>query len=209
MKFPFRAWPWLAVSAGSALLLVLLVIGLLLQGRGAPGAPALTVEGVPGGSSFAPGFGRLDDLVPFSGGAAPVAEAVVPTEHAPEFRDSDWVKAQKPDAWTIQVMAAREEEAVKRFLAGREDRGDFAYFVFPQEGSTWYVVTLGSYPTRELADGIAASKGLEPGAGGTFPRRLSVYQEALQPAPAPEATPATGPDAAAPAPAPAPVPTTP
>lgn len=198
-----RGWPWLAVSASCAGLLVVLVLGLVLHGRGTPGAPALTVEGVvPGGSTFAPGFGRLDDLVPFAGGAAPVSEEVVPVEHAPEYRDADWVKAQSPEAFTIQAMAAREEEAVKRFLAEREDRTDFAYFIYPQDGSNWYVVTLGSYPSRELAEGIAISKGLA-GEGKAFPRRFGVYQDALRPAPAPEAPPESEP-AAAPAPVPTP-----
>lgn len=183
-----RAWPWLAVAVICAGLLVALVVALAVQGRAKPPVAALTVAGVPEGESrFPADFGRLDDLVPFAGGAAPVAEIVVATEHAPEFRGADWVAAQDPEAWTLQAMAAREEEAVKRFLAGREDRADFAYFVFPLDGSDWYVVTLGSFPSRELAEGIAVSKGLAGGGGQqAFPRRLGIYQEALRPAvPAP------------------------
>lgn len=182
-----RAWSWLAVAAGCAGLLVVFVVALAVQGRDKPPAAALAVAGTPEGESrFPADFGRLDDLVPFAGGAAPVAEVVVAIEHAPEFRGADWVAAQNPEAWTIQAMAARDEEAVKRFLAGREDRADFAYFVFPLEGSDWFVVTLGSFPSRELAEGIAASKGLGGEAGQAFPRRLGVYQEALRPAvPAP------------------------
>lgn len=189
-----RAWPWLAVSIICAGLLAVLVVALAVQGRGKPPAAALMVAGAPEESRFPADFGRLDDLVPFAGGAAPVAEVVVAEEHAPEFRGADWVAAQNPEAWTIQAMAAREEEAVKRFLAGREDRADFSYFVFPLDGSDWYVVTLGSFSSRELAEGIAASKGLAAGEGQAFPRRLGIYQEALRPAvpapsPAPQAPP--------------------
>ncbi|MCC2638767.1 MAG: hypothetical protein K0Q68_2486 [Moraxellaceae bacterium] len=192
-----RAWSWLAVAAGCAGLLVVLVVAVAVQGRDKPPAAALAVAGAPEGESrFPADFGRLDDLVPFAGGAAPVAEVVVAIEHAPEFRSADWVAAQNPEAWTIQAMAARDEEAVKRFLAGREDRADFSYFVFPLEGSDWFVVTLGSFPSRELAEGIAASKGLGGGGGQAFPRRLGVYQEALRPAmpaPSPAAEPAAPP----------------
>lgn len=207
MKLP-RGWPYLAVAGGSGALLLALVLVLVLQWKSDAPAPAVTVAGVPGSSTFPPGFGRLDDLVPFAGGVAPVPEAVVAVAHAPEFRGADWVAAQSPESWTIQVMAARDEEAVKRFLADREDRVDFSYFVFPQDGSEWFVVTLGSFATRELAEGVAASKGLGTGEGRAFARRLGTYQEALRAAaeaaaapaaPAPEA--ALAPDAAAPAPA--------
>lgn len=212
MNLP-RGGPYLAVAGTSAALLLVLVLVLVLQWKDDPAAPALTVSGVPGSSTFPPGFGQLDDLVPFAGGVAPVAEAVVSVEHAPEFRATDWVERQNPESWTIQVMAAREEEAVKRFLADREDRVDFNYFVFPQDGSEWFVVTLGNFASRELAEGVAASKGLGTGEGRAFARRLGTYQDALRaaaaPAPAPAAVPvepaaaAPEPSAALPAPAPA------
>lgn len=195
-----KGWPWLAVSAGSAALLAVLVVGLVVHGRETPGEPALTVEGVTAGTTFAPGFGRLDDLVPFSGGVAPVAEVVVPEAHVAEYRDAAWVKSQNPESFTLQVMAAREEGAVKRFLADRTDRGEFNYFVYPQDGSNWFVVTMGNFPTRELAEGVASSKEWGAGGGKAFARRFGVYQEALKPAPAPVPEPA--PEAPAPVPAP-------
>jgi hypothetical protein len=201
-----RDWPYLAIAGASAALLVVLALVVVLQSRkGGESGPALMVEGVPGGSTFPRDFGRLDELVPFAGGVNPVAPGVVPVEHTPEYRGGDWVAAQSPDAWTIQVLAVREEEAVKRFLAGREDRVDFNYFVYPQEGSNWYVVTLGSFPSRELAEGVAASKGLETGEGRPFARRLATYQEALRAAAAPgpaEALLAPGPSSEPPASAP-------
>ncbi|HET8729728.1 MAG TPA: SPOR domain-containing protein [Moraxellaceae bacterium] len=188
-----KGWPWLAVSAGSAAVLGVLVVGLVVHGRETPGAPELTVEDVSAGTTFAPGFGRLDDLVPFSGGVAPVPEVVVPEAHATGFRDADWVKAQNPESYTLQVMAARDEEAVKHFLADREDRGEFSYFVYPQDGSNWFVVTVGNFPTRELAEGVAASKDWGTGGGRAFSRRFGVYQDALKSASVPAPTPASPP----------------
>lgn len=192
-----RGWPYLAIAGASAGVLLVLVMALVLQWRDAPAVPALTVAGVPGSSTFPPGFGRLEDLVPFAGGVAPVPEVVVAAAHAPEFRGADWVEAQKSDAWTIQVLAVRDEEAVKRFLSGREDRVDFNYFVFPQDGGEWFVVTLGSFSSRELAEGVAAGKGLGTSEGRAFARRLGTYQEALRQ----EALKAAEPAPAAPAPA--------
>lgn len=181
-------------------MLVGMILVLALESRPRAPAPALLVGAEAGGASFPRGFGRLDELVPFAGGVNPVAEGVVPVEHAPEFRSSEWVAAQNPEAWTIQVMAAREEDAVKRFLSEREDRVDFSYFLFPQDGSYWYVVTVGSFPSRELAEGIAASKGVGAGQGQGFARRLGTYQEALR------AAGAAAPAAEAPGEAPPPTP---
>lgn len=186
-RSPLFLGAWLS----SAFLLGLFVL-LLIWREKTPGIPLPIVDTVVASgkaASFPAAFGRLDDLVPFAGGIAPVAMEVTPVEHGPEFRDAAWVKAQNPDAYTLQVLAAHEEEAVKRFLAAREDRAQFVYFINPQDGATWYVVTTGSFATREQALGIADSRDFgvptKP-----FPKRIGGYQEAIaaasaSPAPAP------------------------
>lgn len=184
----------------SSVLLLLLFVLLLVWREKTPGIPipmvdVATVEDV--AAKFPADFGRLDELVPFAGGIAPVAMEVTPVEHGPEFRDAAWVRAQSPDAYTLQVLAAHEEEAVKRFLASREDRAQFVYFTNPQDGAVWYVVTTGSFATREQAIGVADSRdfGLPT---KPFPKRIGVYQEAVAAA-------AAGPVPAAPEPVAAPV----
>jgi septal ring-binding cell division protein DamX len=131
-------------------------------------------------TTIAANFGRLDELVPFAGGVTPVAAEVqsAPPAHAPEFRDAAWLKAQSPDSFTIQVMAAHDEEAVKHFLAGREDRPQYFYFLSSVDGSDWYVVTTGSFTSREIAIGAAESKdfGLP---SKPFPKRFGIYQQAV------------------------------
>ena len=171
---------FLGACLSSVLLLVLCVL-LLVWREKTPGIPLPIVDTAAVSDQailFPANFGRLDDLVPFAGGIAPVAMEVTPLEHGPEFRDADWVGTQNPDAYTLQVLAAHEEEAVKRFLAGREDRARFVYFINPQDGVIWYVVTTGIFATREQAMGVADSQdfGL---ATRPFPKRVGVYQEAV------------------------------
>lgn len=173
--------PWLLAGwVGSAVLLLGVVMMLAWRQGAGPLVVGLEPEDkravTPG--SFPADFGRLDDLVPFAGGVSPVAAAVVPVAHGPEFRDSDWVKAQGPEAWTLQVLASQDESAIKRFLAGLENRADYVYFAYPQDGQTWYVVTTGSYSSRELALGVADSLKAPDGAR-PFPRVMNAYQEAL------------------------------
>ena len=79
-----------------------------------------------------------------------------------------------------------DEESVKRFLAGRDDRNAFVYFLHPQEGADWYVVVTGSFATRELAAGLADARSDLP--GHPFPKRMGAYQEQ-----APATTEAAGP----------------
>lgn len=164
----------------SACLLLVFVSVLVLREK-APHLPEPVVEVTANAKKevvFAPDFGRLDELVPFAGGIVPVPLEVTPMEHGAEFRDSAWVKAQDPDRFTLQVMAAHDEEVIKRFLAEREDRAQFVYFINPQEGVNWYVVTVGSFATREQAAGEADTKdfGLST---RPFPRQMSAYQEAI------------------------------
>ena len=179
--------PWLLAGLVASVLLLMVTLVILAWKQG-PGPLVRTLEAtdtqVVGRYRFPAGFGRLSDLVPFAGGINPVAAPVVPVAHGPEFRDAEWVKAQSPEAWTLQVLASRDEGAVKRFLAGLENRGDFVYFLHPQDGQAWYVVTTGSYSSRELALGVADTLLLPDGAQ-SFPRSLSTYQASLQTAEAP------------------------
>lgn len=172
-------WPYL-LAAGVCLGLLVSFAALV-----APKDQGVALVPVPVGKArevtgFPEDFGSLGELVPFAGGVAPIAAEVVPVAHAPEFRDAAWVAAQEPSAFTLQVLAARDEEVVKRFLASREDRADFAYFVFPQPDGIWFVLTTGRYVTHEMAASIAGGKDFGGLSTRAFPRRLSVYQDALK-----------------------------
>lgn len=192
---------FLIATLGSFALLVLFMVLLMVMHEKEAGLPTPVVQitETKKAVSFPESFGSLGALVPFSGGVAPIAAQVVPVDHAPEFRDDAWLRAQNSEMFTIQVMAAKDEEAVKRYLASREDRAQFVYFLHPQDGSNWYVVTTGSYASVELARGVAETRDFGISTR-PFPKRMDLYKEAAL-APAAPASPA--PPAAAPAPAPA------
>lgn len=160
----------------------LVVVVLLLTWQKGPGPLVQTLqtpeEKAAATARFTADFGRLSDLVPFGGGVSPVAAAVVPIAHGPEFRDKDWVRAQSPDSWSLQVLASQDESTVKRFLSGLEDRANYVYFVHPQDGHAWYVVTTGTYSSREMALGASGSMRMPDGAR-PFPRSMGSYQDAL------------------------------
>lgn len=179
---------FLAAALGSLLLLCLFVLILSLHEKEGLPMPLVTEEESTTKNVFPKDFGRLDDLVPFAGGVAPIAAEVVSIEHEPEFRDMAWVRSQNADSFTIQVLAVRDEEAVKRFLAAQADRGRYVYFSNVQDGVSWYVVTTGSFSSVELARGVA-----DAGNFGTdtkpFPKRMGAYQSAPTTSPAAAAAP--------------------
>jgi hypothetical protein len=181
-----RSRLFMLAAALSLLLLFVAVLALSLRKKEVISIPAHAETSLSAAVVFPRDFGQLGDLVPFAGGVAPVsAEVVSVSAHAPEFRDAAWLQAQSADAFTIQVLAVRDEESVKRFLADRPDRERYVYFMTSLDGSNWYVVTTGSYASLELARGVAES-GVFATDSKPFPRRMDSYQpvaEASSPEP--------------------------
>lgn len=161
-------------------LLVLVLLGIALK-RPPQGGLQETLLGKSVDTEarkFDPDLGSLASLVPHAGGVAPVPAVVNPVEHGGEYRDITWLKAQNPDAYTLQVLGARSEEAVKRFIAGQDDPSQFSYFETREAGRPWFVVVHGNYASRELALGVADT--LDIGLDSKpFPKRFGAYVDAL------------------------------
>lgn len=200
--------PILAVFLG---LLVLLVLVVILLATRQPIQQAIAEKfaspssNAAQGRRFDEGFGSLSDLVPpakavpgLSGGGDSADSEEV--DHSAQYRDLSWLKSQPQDGYTLQVLGARSEDAVKDFIDGQQDPGQFSYFQSQQDGQPWFVVVMGNYGSREQALGVADT--LDLGLGSRpFPKRFGAYvaEVLAQAQPAPAATSA----------APAPVPTAP
>jgi septal ring-binding cell division protein DamX len=161
--------------------------------EGGPPASANAVQG----RRFDSSFGSLAGLVP-QGGSAPVisnpaaaapadsaagpapAAADVPQAvagdpsvvHGEQFRDLNWVKSQG-GAYTLQVLGARSEDAVRQFIATQKDRTQFRYLQVLEAGQPWFVVVYGSFDTREQA--LAAADTLDGLSSRPFARPFSAY----------------------------------
>lgn len=195
---------FLVVALTSVVLLLALIVVVV-----SPTKVAETFEPLaalaPSAKAVPSNFGRLDEAVPFAGGIAPVAADVEPAEaHASEFRDGAWLRSQNQDSYTVQVMAARDESAIKRFLSEHAGQHAFSYFVSTIDGLDWYVLVTGSFGSRELASGVADSTDYGV-SSKAFAKRFGAYQSAQKippsaapavPAPAPVVLPAVAPVAA-------------
>ncbi|WP_439860693.1 SPOR domain-containing protein [Pseudomonas sp. MBLB4136] len=120
--------------------------------------------------------------------AAPVVKPVAPPAPAPVERKVSaaapvqapavvgWYAAQAPSRYTLQVLGARAESSAQAFV--REHGGEYHYFKKLHQGQPLYVVTYGSFATREAAQ--AALRGLpaKVRAGKPWPRTFaSIKQE--------------------------------
>ncbi|MDM8348390.1 AAA family ATPase [Pseudomonas sp. sp1636] len=110
---------------------------------------------------------------------APAPKSPAPTAAPAKVAVDDWYAAQAGSRYTLQILGARAEGGAQSFV--REFGGQYHYFKKQHQGQPLYVVTYGSFATREAAQ--AALKGL-PGkvqAGKPWPRTFaSIKHEIAQ-----------------------------
>jgi hypothetical protein len=78
-----------------------------------------------------------------------------------------WVLAQDPAHYTVQLLAARSEPAVKAFLRNHRIESRATCYRFSRDRDTWFGVLYGTYATRPAAEHAARSlpaslKGVKP-----------------------------------------------
>lgn len=141
---------WLPVSVGSLTLLLALLTVITMKDNKAP--QQATIQEVFTGETheFSADLGQLIKVVPPTNYVA-----TVPANHGPQYRTVDWLKAQGSLAWTLQVMSSEDEEAVKSYIAQREDKEQFAYFMYKEGDKVNYIAIYGNYVTMELALGVS------------------------------------------------------
>lgn len=141
---------WLPMTVISFTLLLLSIMVITIKGRNAPQQP--TIQDVFTGETheFSADLGQLSKIVP------PTSYVATPPEnHGPQYRTVDWLKAQGSLAWTLQVMSSEDEEAIKSYIAQRDDKEQFAYFMYKEGDTISYIAVYGNYVTMELALGVA------------------------------------------------------
>ena len=93
----------------------------------------------------------------------------------------EWIIAQKPEEFTIQVMAAKEKDAIDRFLQlNIKNQNKIAYYKTRSNGGIWYKFVSGKYKT--LKDARNASLSLPDNLKklGPWPRQFSTIQNEIE-----------------------------
>lgn len=68
----------------------------------------------------------------------------------PRVLDPSWIRAQPPQHFTIQLLAAQSEPAARRFIASLPS-GDYALCPYRSQGKRWIAVVTGSYVSAAAA----------------------------------------------------------
>lgn len=73
-------------------------------------------------------------------------------DHEPEFRGSSFI-AENKNAWTLQLLKVAEEDVIRSYLNGREDRSQFYYFRLDDQkkNKVEYVLTYGLFKNTKMA----------------------------------------------------------
>jgi DamX protein len=123
--------------------------------------------------------------VPVAPEPAPVVAAVQPapkpvaTTSAKTGAVNDWYAAQAGSRYTLQILGARAEDSAQAFV--REHGAQYHYFKKQHQGQPLYVVTYGSFGTREAAQAALKSLPDKVQAGKPWPRTFaSIKHEMAQ-----------------------------
>jgi type IV pilus assembly protein PilF len=86
--------------------------------------------------------------------AAPLTAGAVrvTTSTSNGFKRTDWVRAQDPQDYTVQLFASQNEAAMPYFRDQYHLSGELAYFAAPQSNGIWYTLVWGEFADRQQAE---------------------------------------------------------
>lgn len=79
-----------------------------------------------------------------------VAARSAASEGASSIHPSNWVEAQPPGHFTVQLLAADSESAARRYIATLP-QGDYALCAYRSRGKRWVAVLAGSFDSEAVA----------------------------------------------------------
>lgn len=111
---------------------------------------------------------------------APVAKPQVstpPAKPATSAVGGDWYAAQAGSRFTLQILGARLESGAQAFV--KAHGADYHYFKKQHQGKPLYVVTYGSFATREAAQAALRTLPAKVQAGKPWPRNFAGIQQEI------------------------------
>jgi DamX protein len=126
----------------------------------------------------------VPQVVPAAKPALPVA-AVVPPPAKPQAPTAiakpavvgDWYAAQPGARFTLQILGAGAETAAQAFV--KAHGAEYHYFKKQHQGKPLYVVTYGSFATREAAQSALRALPAKVQAGKPWPRNYAGIQQEI------------------------------
>ena len=110
---------------------------------------------------------------------SPVAELVQESKPKPLSPEMAWLTEQKPEHFTLQLMALRDEQKVRNFIKKHKLKEGVATFYITRKGHQLTVLVYGSYPSREEADKAAKALPKSWGVGTPWVRSFESANQDL------------------------------
>ena len=109
--------------------------------------------------------------------SSPVTESNEPATTTPtELLGEDWVRAQKPTNYTLQILTGLLERDIRAFVRQYDLKGDIAMVSELRQGRVWYNLLYGSYKTAGAANKVRVALPPEQVKGGAWVRRFRNLQ---------------------------------
>lgn len=108
----------------------------------------------------------------------------------PPARGPEWLQAQAPDQFVVQLFAAHDRAAVFEYLDTLDAETGLggktlSWFATTHQGRPWYVVCYGLYPSRDAAHAAIATLPAELRRSQPWVRSLAGIRQAIAAAPPP------------------------
>ena len=102
----------------------------------------------------------------------------------PSLKDEQWLLAQNPDAYTLQLISGHHKSTILKFLEKHpiEDKKPLAYFFSRKDGKNWHNLVYGNFETRQQANAIRDQlaknlKDVEPWIRSLESIQIDIYQK--------------------------------
>ncbi|MEO0442136.1 MAG: AAA family ATPase [Pseudomonadota bacterium] len=106
-------------------------------------------------------------------------EPTAPEKSQPAYTlDEQQVLAWPDASYTLQVIGAKQEAGLRKFVAGQPNRDSLRLVAVNRNGQPWYIVVTGNYETSQLARKSIQNLPQAQVNGGPWPRKItSIKQE--------------------------------
>ena len=99
---------------------------------------------------------------------------------APRFKREAWLLRQRPEAYSLQILAAGNEQSVRRFARQHRLTTDVYYFKSQRNGRPWIALLLGIYKDRKTAVTVLKMLPDSLREAGAWPRSLASIQDEIK-----------------------------
>lgn len=95
----------------------------------------------------------------------------------PGIHDAGWILEQNPNRYTLQLLAVKNYDSMRRFIDKNRELGGLAVFKTRKNNAQWFALIYGLYPSLRAAENAAAE--LPGNLRKSWPRKMKSVHNAI------------------------------